>query len=370
QIERDRELILALRLLYHPRLVYLVTGYIDNLEHALTLEFLRRMMKSGLSRDKDLEDDAKVRARILSNSITRKVFPYSHVLDIGKLTISQLLEWDKKTSKSVLERIKIRYKPFQDKDDNTLYKFLEKRSKAKDFNFSCILFRDLQQFQDRYMETINFSMKSLADFLSMLRSEGEDPDEFIVIYGGDPIVLYTYPGSIFPLARLAHQPLASSPSIEVRVGVNLEFHQERIAGELFGGKKTRFVQASPLTLLALDLAAESPHVHVHQHTPKIRPSQCMAWSIFSASSDVWLPWPSIEANSPTQLAERGESWAEAVSKLAIHRGMEWVDRIAFTWIRLHLLWIGAKPDQLPAALESNTVMEKAWSELVACFSSI
>ena len=364
QIGRDRELILAIRLLHHPRLVYLLTGDIDNLEYVLYLDVLRSMLQSGLSRDEELVDTSKESARILSNALIKKVLPSSHVLGMTKLTFSQILEWDEKASMNLLDKILI-------KQDVTLRQFFEQRSKAPDFDFDCLLFRDLQHFQDQYMKMTRPSTEPLGGFLEMLRNE-LDPEEFTVgKREKQQIVLHTFPGLIVPVARVYHSEILSS-HIEVCVGVNLEFNQEPLTHYMEDPSKLeRPKQASPLTLLALDLAAEAPHIYVRQHTPRIQPPQCLAWSIWrSESYETWFPWPSIGASSPTELARRAEDWGKAVRQLDTYKGDEWVDRIALAWIYLHLQWLEKSEDGLPAVPELDTDMDKAWSRLKSTLRSV
>src|SRR5262249_17839436 len=148
-----------------------------------------------------------------------------------------------------------------------------------------LLFRDLQQLQDQYVRMPNSHTKQLVAFLEALSSEFDDPDEFTVGRNEEQqIVLHTYPGLIVPVARVYR--FYRSPflpqNVEVRVGEKLEFYQERITKDLSGDK--RLVQASPLTILAMDLAATASHVYVHQHTPRIRPPQCLVWSIWHNES--------------------------------------------------------------------------------------
>jgi len=363
QIERDRELILAIRLLYHPRLVYLLTGNIDNLEYILTLESLSRMMKLDSLRDEKLADESKERARNLANSLRKKVLPSSHVLPMEKLTVSQILEWNEKTTTKLLDKIEI-------KQGITLRQFLEQRPKVHDFDFYCLLFRDLQQLQDQYVKPTNSSTKHLTDFLKALIND-EDPDELTVgRHEEQQIVLHTYPGLIVPVARVYRSYRSSflPQHIEVRVGEKLEFYQERITKDLSGDK--RLVQASPLTLLTLDLAATASHVYVHQHTTRIRPPQCLVWSIwYSESHETWFPWPSIWANSPTELARRAEEWSYAVRSLDMYAAEEWVDCVAFVWIRFHMIWLKHIEDQHLPIPDSNEGMDEAWLKLCGILRS-
>ena len=225
---------------------------------------------------------------------------------MDKLTRDHILEWNSKTSTKFLDKIEITH-------GLTLWKFFEQGPKGPDFDFSYLVFRDLQQLEDQYSKSKNSPEKLLTDFLEMLIDE-EDPDEFTVGRRDEQqIVLHTYPGLIVPVARVYHTARPSQ-HVEIRVGDKLEFYQERITKELSGDK--RLVQASPLTIFALDLAAEAPRkVYVHQHTPRIRPPQCLVWSIWhSESYETWFPWPSIGAKSPTELAKRAEEWGMAIQK--------------------------------------------------------
>lgn len=371
QIERDRELILAIRLLHHPRLVYLLTGYIENLSANLSLEFLGRMLalSNTNSSESKVVDISEVRSDGLANTLREKVLPTSHVLMMQKLTLHQALEWNSKKENRPLDKI------FLDPNnpETSFHKFIEERPRVRDMDFDCVLFRRLQQFHDTYAHDSDFSKaECLADFLEMLKNV-EDVDEFTVgRVSEDQIVLHTYPGPIVPVARVYH---SSRPhqNIEVRVGINLEFNQERITTSLSEqSEENRLVQASPLTLLALDLAAAAPRIYVHQHTPRIRPPQCLAWSIWHSDSlETWLPWPSIGAASPTELVKRAEAWTQAVREINNDDSdnAAWVDRIAFAWIRLHLLWLGEKEGQLSVAHETSSDMAKAWLLLLDALKS-
>ena len=368
QIERDRELILAIRLLHHPRLVYLLTGDSENLYENLKLEFLGRMVSLSKtnSLDSKVSDISEERSRSLAFALTEKVLPTSHVLRLNRLTLYETLEWSRKKKNQPLDKILLS----TNAPETSFHKFIEERPRNLDFN--CVLFRRLQQFYDNYGGDSEFPRADcLADFLEMLKNV-EDEDEFTVgNISKDPIVLHTYPGPIVPAARL-YQSSRQQQSIEVRVGVNLEFNQERITTDLSEqSEKNRLVQASPLTLLALDLAADSPRIEVHQHTSRIRSPQCLAWSIWhGASLETWLPWPSIRASSPTELVKRAEAWTKAVRAINNNDTVEWVDRIAFAWIRLHLVWLGETNEQLSVAHEADSDMTEAWVLLSQALQSV
>ena len=361
QIERDRELILAIRLLHHPRLVYLLTGDITNLRENLKLEFLGRMVSLSNTKglDSKVSDINEERSRSLAFALTEKVLPTSHVLGLNRLTLHEALEWSCKKKNQPLDKILLDTAA----PETSLQKFIEERPKNLDFD--CVLFRRLQQFYDNYGGDSEFPRTDcLADFLEMLENV-EDEDEFTVgNIGGDQIVLHTYPGPIVPAARL-YQSYRHERNIEVRVGINLEFNQERITTDLSEQSgRNRLVQASPRTLLALDLAADSPRMEVHQHTSRIRSPQCLAWSIWHGDSlETWLPWPSIRASSPTELVKRAEAWTKAVRAINNNGTVEWVDRIAFAWIRLHLVWLGCEEEQFSVAHETSSNITDAWTLL-------
>ena len=367
QIQRDRELILAIRLLYHPRLVYLLTGDSDNLYKNLSLEFLGRMVSlsntDGL--DSKVFDVNEERSRSLAFALKEKVLPTSHVLKLSRLKLYEALEWSRKKKNQPLSGMLLN----PSRPETSFDKFIEERPRSLDFD--CVLFRRLQQFYDNYRDDSEFTgIGYLADFLEMLKNV-EDEDEFTVgKISEDQIVLHTYPGPIVPVARLHHSS-RQERNIEVRVGINLEFNQERITTDLSEqSEKNRLVQASPLTLLALDLAAASPRMEVHQHTSRIRSPQCLAWSIWhGASLETWLPWPSIRASSPTELVKRAEAWTKAVRAINNNGTVEWVDRIAFAWIRLHLVWLGEIKGQLSVAHEIDSDMTGAWTLLSQALQS-
>ena len=174
QIGRDRELLLALRLLHHSRLVYLLTGDIEHLRDNLTLEFLGHMTRLFSSRNEALGaliDKSETNARQLAYALVNKVLPQSHILEMKKLTPEQVLEWDEKKSFTLLDNLFI-------KPEFSLRQFFEKRRNIPDDGY--FLLRRLQQFQDRYGNDLDTQdIRPLADFLEIVARE-EDPDEFRV----------------------------------------------------------------------------------------------------------------------------------------------------------------------------------------------
>lgn len=238
-------------------------------------------------------------------------------------------------------------------------------------DFSPLRFRTLQQFKDQYThvwdsdkapDLANF-LERLAAFLELLI---KDPDEFTVgSVSEEHIDLRIQPGPIIPVAGIYQfaSQFARERHVEVRIGATLGFKQVLITEE-----SKRLVDALSSTLLALDLAVDAPNVYVHQHTSRIPPPKCLAWSIWRGTPYViWLPWPSIEANGPTETVRRVEDWAQDVRNIDYTGGDTWVDRIAFTWIRLHLLWLGADEGKLPNPLKIDSDINDAWKKLFQSF---
>ncbi len=350
QVGRDRELLLAIRLLHHPRLVYLLTGDLDHLRENLTLEFLGRMTRLLSFQDEVLIDESQSRARALAHALVNKTLPQSHILEMKKLTPEQVLEWDIKKPPTLLDKLFIG-------PDISLHQFFEKRRNVLDDGY--FLLRRLQQFQERYANVSEPAPpEHLSDFLEMLPQE-EDPDEFdIGEVSENRIVIHTFLGPILPVTTRTHRRGASLGPIEVCAGTSFEFYQKV-------DQETRFVQASPLTLLALDLAASAtvPNVYVNEHTPRIQSPQCLAWSIWKSESyETVLSWPSIAANSPIELIERARRWDKEVRKLRTDE--TWVDRIAFIWICLHLSWLKETDEKLPTPPDVDLESDIAWSRLL------
>ena len=361
QIERDRELIFAVRLLRHPRVAYLLTGYIDHLRDNLELDFLGRMMTLSRSNEEQVVDESKVRSRGLAHDLVKKVLPVSHVLDMPVLSLRGVLEWSQKEQNELFDNISL-------KKGVSFRQFIENR--PSDLDEKYLLLRELQQFKDQIANAQDLSdALLLAEFLEIL-STREDPDEFRVgRKSKEQIVLHTHPGPIIPVAQV-YQSVRPSPQVELRVGVGIETKFKQVRPSIIP-EMPEFVDASPLTLLALDLTVEAPYVYVHQHAPRVHPPQCLVWSIWhSAAYVIWIPWPSIEANSPTVTVRRVEDWTQDVRNIDYTGDNEWVNRIAFTWIRHHLLWLGADRGQLPDPLEADSDMTDVWHDLFEAFKSL
>ena len=94
QVERIRELLPALRLLYHPNLAFLVAAHWEHLVYTLELDFLgqqNRLANRQADRNASFESDDNKWAGTLAIAAATKVFPLKNHWTLRGLTLHELL---------------------------------------------------------------------------------------------------------------------------------------------------------------------------------------------------------------------------------------------------------------------------------------
>ena len=93
QVERTGELLLALRVLRHRRLVYILTGEKENTDLALRSSFHRDFVREIRVMSERFQDEIAEITEILGESLRRKTIPSSQVFYIKGLTIKEAMDW-------------------------------------------------------------------------------------------------------------------------------------------------------------------------------------------------------------------------------------------------------------------------------------
>lgn len=96
QVERIRELLPALRLLYHPNVAFLVAADWSHLVDTLKVDFLgrqNRLSNREIERNAFTEADEDKWAGILADAAATKVFPLKNKWALRRLTVHELLEF-------------------------------------------------------------------------------------------------------------------------------------------------------------------------------------------------------------------------------------------------------------------------------------
>lgn len=339
QVSRARELILALRLLRHNRLVYLLTGDLSTLRQVLQLEFLGPMMKAGRlmrnAKDGDpLIDKVREISEGLAESLIQKFVSESHILPLGLLQISDALQWDQGKLADQLEGAL-----------EKLYKinfFVNRR--ILDLDWPCLTFRKLQQLSDTMAD-----MPPPQRFGAFLRSlSSTDPDEWAI--PGKPeeslIGIATRRGEIFPITR--HSRAACTylqrKGSEIRIGHDIEFYFWEPTPERIALDSPGLEEASYHALLALDLEDAIPEeIFVHQRI-QLKPPHLLLWSVVAAqTSDYWISWPwLVDIRAPLNCVRLSRDW-ERLDRQQGQDGQSDPLSLIVRWVAFQFAWLDGHP---------------------------
>jgi hypothetical protein len=136
QTNRVRELLSALRVLRHGRLVYVLTGHSDNLKVCLQTEFYRNYLMGEPSLTEDLKDKVKEQSESLAGSLIQKVVPDPHRFELKGLRLSEIREWSPTRGEklgAILER------HWGGAEFSDFIDHLGKRDRGKTLNFRSLL---------------------------------------------------------------------------------------------------------------------------------------------------------------------------------------------------------------------------------------
>ena len=300
QVDRIRELLLAIRVLRHKRLVYILTGHSKGTDLALQASFYREFLDGIPTMAEEYQDQVREFTNTLAPQVRKKSIPESQTFEITGQNISEAMSW----------------KPYDDGDDlgQLLDKFWKKhretaRLSNKRQNFSKFLkerhiydeqnrlaFRSLQSFFDRWSGEADLStsngLHGIAEFLRIAIS---DPQEESLSASNptpsDRIEISSYPGVYAPRPRPAGSVEGSTKQIEIKWAVQLDF----VRRELGKGDKPEeiYQNASPGHLLALDLAVwENSTFELANDLRLTNRALGLVWTEISENGKFFVvPWP-------------------------------------------------------------------------------
>ncbi|MES2642388.1 MAG: hypothetical protein V4850_23090 [Myxococcota bacterium] len=326
QVDRVRELLDAIRLLHHPRLVWLCAGDWRLLVHAVADDFEGAALHQlGTHRRSKVHAS---RAKSLARAVCTKTFP--NPLPLRKLSLGEILAAEEGRCTRVLDTL--RTKP--DAGEEPLGTWLGALAEADPAPL--LTWRELRHRLDATP-----ARPERHHALALLRTILDPEDRRTDTLGRRP---------------------GKGPSgwVDYRedVEIRAESPRERSWNLLGGGRvniarRVRF-SGGPRARLALSLAAATSDVKARGVTMDYGP--ILAWTTLPGAL-VWWPWVD-RPYSPVDLLRMAESWAFWVDCAAANgRG---VDALVYGWIALQ-----GKLEPEMAVLEEDVLVEgAAWQALV------
>lgn len=369
QVRRNLELIHAMRLLRHPRVVYLVTAHLEHTREVLFFDYQRQHRGvAGLATSSAMPPEdgfMKKRCQILADALMEKAFPKTHRFQTAPVRMdlllslrdSQLPQLAGKDLQTVFNALKV--------GDDSLGDWLAKRADTPTGSNEALLqWRGVQRIFDelRHIESDN---DKATHVLCRLLAQGDASDSVNVISGRHGAVVD------FRLAGNLHVGVApgwftGSPNLRITVGTDLTSR--------FIGPEKRPLDA-PSALLARELheATEDPVtgkqkegtgrrglVQADGIVPDI--DAVLAWTRWTlAPRNAVFLWPFARYPKIKLLRTWLAEWDTIIDRVRDTRAPD--EKLAYAWVWCQLHWCGRAVPPQPSwedDLENST-----WAALFA-----
>lgn len=352
QVRRISELLPALRLLYHPRLFFIVAADRPHMIDMLALDFLGKQNRLAQPSAPDIVERVEW-ARRLAVASFEKVFSVRNRWLLRPLSLGGLLEFgiEGKSFKTVFEGWKSRTG-----EDVGSY-FAKYSSVADDPALTGVMtartaHQLLEQVLSRTWSAGDSADASSLDCDSMDAAEaigrllGRDEYESLVRVqptGGSPnkpkveylrpgrLESYSVPEDNVDLTFSARLMLSAHPDFRYRVGSDVKRDQEPASPVL----KMSAILAQSLQDDRFDVLATR-----QQWDARLG----FVWTdIVLAEHELALAWPWYRHPSPLRLLKMADDWRAFLVDLQQQR-VNKPERIAYAWIYFNLLWIETSDD--------------------------
>ena len=386
QVERIRELLPALRMLYHPNVAFLVAAHWDHLVHTLKLDFLgqqnRLANRHTVSSAPSAANDSEW-AATLAIAAASKVFPLKNKWILEGLTLDELLRFpnygndvDKLANGGTSARptMKMILNGWPRPTPIRLGDYLDKMAEAQNDPYDISRFRTYRNAHQIYE---NASMKSdeSARAIEAVRCLISDPESEAVTLGNrekrGPIVEYRGGGQLAALFGPDQvEEMSASSGVVLSARPDFTYRKEPSSDAIsmrgYVGTEVNFTSAMLAVTIRdalYDVAASGLQWNV---------ILALVWTrvrILEGDSFVKLAfqWRFHEHPHPFQLLQWSHEWRLFVRTLQdspAHR----LERIAYAWIHYQLKWLEVEVDGLPSPLAKKSIPPSHWKKLLTVIS--
>ena len=385
QVERIRELLPALRLLYHPNVVFLVAAHWEHLIDTLKLDFLGRQNRlANRQTDRnawsEVEDDKW--AGTLATAAATKVFPRKNRWPLRKLTLHEFIAFpdyghdaDKiaeggTTARPTMRAMLNGWPRRSASRKERLGEYLHKMAGPRDDPYEIppfITYRDAHQI----LERVSMQREEGARAIEVIRCLVSDSDsEATIVENGvepEPMVEYSGVGQLVALFRSGQEEeLAASSGIVLGAHPEFFYREKSTSEAIFlqrsGGAMFNFT----IPMLAVTIQDARYGVAASGLQWNIR--LALVWTRGEVSDDNSLlklafQWRFHEHPHPFQLLEWSHKWRKFVRNLQASPEQR-LDRIAYAWIFYQLEWLGVAMRGVPSPLRTKTIGDSQWKKLL------
>ena len=312
QAARTRELLLAIRVLRHDRLAYILTGDTEGTDLALMTSFHREFTRGIKNISEGFLDNIVEFTQDLGPKLRQKTIPLSQIFKIGGLDIEDINIWRPpnfgNTIGSVLDGL------WSETEETKPKKFSEFLCERCTNDTIKLPFRALQNFVDHWNGKSGDN-EGVAEFLKIAIENPKEEENIIAVEGwagshpGEEkyIEISSAPGDVAPSPRPPGVILNGHAGIRIKWARRLDFVRREENKD--GSGTFEFESASPELLLTLDLTSwyHSRFVLVN-NTRLVQRALGLVWTEYE-NDGVVIPWPMNHVpNCPSQWIEKCDDW--------------------------------------------------------------
>lgn len=383
QVGRVCELLPALRLLYHPSVVFVVAAHRKHLIDMLTLDFLGQQNKlvryAGASARSLWGDaDADRWAGDLALSTFQKVFAKPDLWRLEPLSLSQWLEFPGKqfTFRDVLNG---RGKPLKtgvalepEHNDEPLGDYVLSFAKLREKHgvgaTTLMTYRKAQQLADEIFTAADpKGIRNATALLCALLDPSETEEGAVPRAAGIPVVEFQRVGEVTALfsPELVEVIYPKLHEIILSGRPNFTFRAED--GSRVSSDNRVHNGDMPVTMALLAISLQDSNRSVVAPGLKWEARLSLAWTRWATSDhavDAVFRWPLHVLPTPLRLFEWAGEWAAFIRELA-GEARDRRDRMAYGWLYYQLRWLGAPLAQVDDPARANLEDIDVWKRLLA-----
>ena len=296
QAKRTSELLLAVRVLRHDRLAYLLTGDREGTDLALKASFHRDFTHEIAEMSDSFQDKIEEFVKVLGPRLREKTIPASQIFKIAGLNI-EAIHWrpDSNGGKTLGDVLDVLWVE-TDTKPKKFSQFLYERSTNDKIKLP---FRVLQSFLDRWggNNTKCGDPEGIAEFLRIAIENPQEEEMTVVLESGEgsnpsgekSIEISSGPGDVAPSPRQAGVIHTRRTNVQIKWARRWDFVRREENKD--GSGNFKFEPAAPQLLLALDLVSWCPSrfvlVNNLRHTLR---TLGLVWTEYEGMGVV-VPWP-------------------------------------------------------------------------------
>lgn len=315
QAARTRELLLAIRVLRHDRLAYILTGDTEGTDLALRAAFHRDFTRGIKNMSEGFLDTIVESVQDLGPKLRQKTIPSSQIFTIGGLDIGDVRKWSPhENGKAIGDLLDDLWFSTEDTEPKKFSEFLRERYANEKIKLP---FRELQNFLDRWNGNNAKSVgnEGIAEFLRIAIESPKEEENTVGVEEGEEshpggekyIEISSAPGDVAPSPRPPGIVHPGHTRVQIKWAKRLDFvRREEITD---GSGNFNFDWASPGLLLALDLVdwCRSRFVLVN-NTRIVQRALGLVWTEYE-NDGVVIPWPMNHVpNCPSRWIEKCDEW--------------------------------------------------------------